>query len=50
MRVGKIASGAKYRENEQLRKWIIFGILTVFQIKKIRKISNLENDKIFEII
>ena len=34
MRIGKIASGAEYRLDEQLQNFLIFGILIVFQIKK----------------
>ena len=38
MRTSQIASGAKYRKNEQFQIFLIFGILIVFQIQKIRKI------------
>ena len=44
-RIGKIASDAEYRMDEQFQNLLIFGILIVFQIKKkiwIPKISNLE--------
>ena len=35
MRIGKMANGAEYRMDEQ--NLLIFGILIVFQIKKILK-------------
>ena len=35
MRIGKIASGAEYRMDEQFQNLLIFGILMVFQTKKI---------------
>ena len=34
MRIGKIASDAEYRMDEQFQNLLIFGILIVFQIKK----------------
>ena len=34
MRIGKIASGAEYRMDEQFKHFLIFGILIAFQIKK----------------
>ena len=37
MRIGKVASGAKYRMMEQFRNLPIFGISIVFQIEKIMK-------------
>ena len=42
MRIGKIACSAEYRMDKQFQKLLIFGISTVFQIKKIPEISNLE--------
>ena len=38
MRIGKIASSAEYRMDEQFQNWLIFGISIVFQIEKILKI------------
>ena len=38
MRTDKIASGAGYWIEEQFQNLLIFGILLVFQIEKIRKI------------
>ena len=38
MRIGKIASSAKYRMDKQFQNLLIFGIWTVFQIEKILKI------------
>ena len=49
-RIGKTASGAEYRMDEQFQNLLIFGILIVFQIKQkilIPKISNLENSQNF---
>ena len=34
MRIGKIASGAEYRMDEQFQNFLIFEILIIFQIKK----------------
>ena len=34
IRIGKIASGAKYRVDEQFQNLLIFEILIIFQIKK----------------
>ena len=34
MKIGKIASGAKYQMDEQFQNFIIFAISIVFQIKK----------------
>ena len=34
MRIGKIASVAEYRIDEQFQNLIIFGILIIFQIKE----------------
>ena len=38
MRIGKIASSAKYRMEEPLKDLWIFEILIVFQIEKILKV------------
>ena len=38
MRMGKIASSAKYRMNKQFQNLLIFGISIAFQIEKILKI------------
>ena len=38
MRIGKIASGADYRMNEELKNLPIFGISIIFQIEKILNI------------
>ena len=38
MRIGKIASGAEYRMNEQFQNMLIFWISIVFWIWKILKI------------
>ena len=52
MRIGKIASSAEYRMDEQSQNLLIFGILIVFWIEKnsgnllilqITKISSFEN-------
>ena len=40
MRIGKIASGAEYRMDEQFQNSLIFRLLIVFQIKK--KSKNFE--------
>ena len=34
MKIDKIANDAKYRMNEQLQNFLIFGILIIFQIQK----------------
>ena len=34
MRIGKVASVAKYRMEEQFKKLLIFGILIILQMKK----------------
>ena len=53
MRIGKIPSSAEYRMDEQFQNFLIFGILTVFEIEKILKICyffklwNFENFPIF---
>ena len=38
MRTGKITNSAEYRTEEQFQNLVIFGILIVFQIKKVLKI------------
>ena len=47
MRIGKIASGAGSRMDEQFQNLVISGILIVLQIEKILKILNLENSENF---
>ena len=46
MRIGKLARSAECRMHKQYQKFIIFGILIVFQIEtilKIRQFSNFKN-------
>ena len=38
MRIGEIASSAKYRMDEQFQNLLIFQISTVFQVQKILEI------------
>ena len=38
MRMGKIASGVKYRMDKQFQNLLIFGISIFFQIEKVLKI------------
>ena len=40
MRIGKIASGAEYRMDEQFQSLLIFVISIVFQFEKLRNFPN----------